>query len=116
MRLPRARLTVRTMIVMVVALAALASGVVWAINRRSPPVGFPAPARIFVAAVGAVPDIAVTSARPETVNGARAWEIRGTAQDGTVWLIDVLDTGEVVMKEPVAHGPPPSVMVPLPDF
>src|SRR4051794_14152539 len=115
MRPPCARLTVRLMIVVAV-LAGLASGVVWAINRRSPPAGFPAPAGIFDAAVRAVPNIVVTSARLETFNRVRAWEVRGTAQDGTVWLIDVLDNGEVVMCEPISHHPPPSVMEPAPDF
>jgi hypothetical protein len=100
----------------VAASAGLAALVVWGAHRRWAPTGSPAPSRIYNAALRQVPNLIVTSVRPEVFNGVRAWEVIGTAQDGTVWMIDVLDSGEVVMWEPIEHHPPPSVMVPDADF
>jgi hypothetical protein len=116
MRSSRVRFTGRRLMIATVAVACLALGMVWAINRRFPPANFPAPARIFYAAIKAVPDIMVTSVRSETVNHQRAWEVRGTAHDGTVWLIDIFDTGELIGREPVTILPPPSVAEPVPEF
>jgi hypothetical protein len=96
----------------VAASAGLAAHVVWGAHRRWSATGSPAPSRIYDAALRQVPNLIVTSVRPEVFNGARAWEVIGTAQDGTVWMIDVLDSGEVVMWEQIEHHLPPSVMVP----
>lgn len=76
----------------------------------------PGPARVHVAARNKVPGLIMTSIQPEIVNQQRAWEVRGTDQNGTIWLIDVWDSGEVVGAEPIAHLPPPSVAEPEPDF
>jgi hypothetical protein len=72
MMLTGVRFTVRATMFAAAALTGLGAGVIWAIDRRSPPAGFPAPERIYYAAVGAVPDLVVTSARRETVNKVRA--------------------------------------------
>jgi hypothetical protein len=100
---PRVQFTLRGLMLAVAASAGLLACVVWASS---------APSRIYDAALRQVPNLIVTSVRPEVFNGVRAWEVIGTAQDGTVWMIDVLDSGEVVMWEPIEHHPPPSVMVP----
>ena len=76
----------------------------------------PGPARIQVAARNEVPGLIITSVRPERVNQQKAWEVRGTDQNGTIWLIDILDSGIVVVAERIAHLPAPSVAEPVPDF
>jgi hypothetical protein len=38
--------------------------------------------------------------------------VRGTDPGGAEWLLDISETGEVLMREPVAYGPPRSVVVP----
>jgi hypothetical protein len=109
---PRVQFTLRGLMLAVAASAGLLACVVWDANRQRPPAASSAPSRIYDAALRQVPNLIVTSVRPEVFNGVRAWEVIGTAQDGTVWMIDVLDSGEVVMWEPIEHHPLPSVMVP----
>jgi hypothetical protein len=55
-----------------------------------------------------IPSIAIESVRPEQFNSEAAWEVRGTDPNGTVWLLDISVSGEVLMKEPVDFGPPRS--------
>src|SRR4051794_39891176 len=99
MRLPRVRLTVRRLM-MIVAVVAVCT---WGL--RSGPTN-----RILAAARRAVPAIIITSMQPETFNQRPAWEVRGIDADGTQWLLEISASGEVIMKEPVDYGPPSSAV------
>jgi len=61
--------------------------------------------RVLAAARQSVPGIVVRSIYPETFNEAPAWVVCGIDPDATVWVLDISESGEVLMKEAVAHGP-----------
>jgi hypothetical protein len=102
MRLPNVRFTVRRMMlaVAVVAICLWAGMSLWPTSR------------ILAAARRSVPGIIVQSVRAERFNRMPAWAVYGTDSDGTEWLLDISAKGEVLLKEPVAYGPPRSVVVP----
>jgi hypothetical protein len=89
MRITRVRFSVRAMMV---AVAVVAIGL-WAGMSVWPP------SRVLAAARGSVPGIVVQSIRTEKLNQTRAWEVRGTNPDGTVWLLDISAWGEVLPGE-----------------
>ncbi len=68
--------------------------------------------RVLAAARSSVPGIIIQSIRAEEFNQEPAWEVQGTDPAGTEWLLDISASGEVLMKEPIAFGPPRSVVVP----
>jgi hypothetical protein len=68
--------------------------------------------RVLVAARRSVPGIIIQSVLAEDFNGNPAWEVHGIDSDGTEWLLDISPNGEVLMKEPVGHGLPRSVVMP----
>jgi hypothetical protein len=99
---PRVRFTVWLMMiaVAVVAICLWAGMSFWPTNR------------VLAAARASVPGIIVESFHTEKFNQTPAWEVRGIDPDGTEWLLDISGSGEVLMKEAIAHGPPRSVVVP----
>jgi hypothetical protein len=102
MRMPHPRFRVRWMMIAVGLIAiSLWVGVrLWPTNR------------VLAVARASVPGIIEQSIRAETFNDASAWEVHGTDPEGTVWMLDISAWGEVLMKEPIAYGPPRSVVVP----
>ena len=81
MRITRVRFSVRAMMV---AIGLWAGMSVWP------------PSRVLAGARGSVPGIVVQSIRAEKLNQTRAWEVRGTDPDCTVWLLDISAWGEVL--------------------
>jgi hypothetical protein len=103
MRLPSVRFTIGSMTFAVAVVAICLQGARWAQWPAGP---------VQAAARESVPGIIIQSVCPEKVNERPAWEVRGTDPGGTEWLLDISETGEVLMREAVAYGPPRSVVVP----
>ena len=103
MRLPSVRFTIGSMMFAVAVVAICLRSARWASWPAGP---------VQAAARESVPGIIIQSVCPEKFNERPAWEVRGTDPGGAEWLLDISETGEVLMREPVAYGPPRSVVVP----
>jgi hypothetical protein len=80
---------------MVLAVAAIAV-ITFVATQGSEP-----PEVVLRSAKKEVPGIKIQRVRAEVFGGRRAWEVKGIDGKGLKWLIDVSESGEVLLKEPI---------------